>query len=318
MNKLESVVVGALLGEQGEAPIRAGFALAQGLAARVDLVHVLPGADLLAGGMSGEWAGGVVWEQLRRDTKTQLEDMAKSMAAASGLKGSVCVEQGPPHRVLAEAAEQHAAALLVVGAHRASAAGGPLLGSTAERVVRKVECPVLVVRDDCELPPRRVLVPVDLSPACGASIEAGMRLLRRGFVASQALEIEVVFVLSNLQRELGLQFDSEQMTRFARLELERFAETHLHCEPWPVKCRVLFGDAAEQLLAEIAREPVDLVMMGTHGRSGFERWMMGSIASRMLRSAPASVLVVPPAREHELAVHAPAAWSTGADCFYFG
>lgn len=317
MNSRQSIVVGALLGPEGEGPIAVGFELARRLAARADLVHVMPGPEALAGGIGGEWAGVAAFEDLRQQCKTSLEEMVLRLAEQGPVQGSVCVEHGPPHRVLAGAAEQHSAVLLVVGAHRGALGGGPLLGSTAERVARKVECPVLVVRDPQRLPPRRVLVPVDLSPACGASLEHGMRLVRR-WCAHEEVDVEAVFVLSDLQRELGLQFDAEQMARFARQELDRFAAEHLWHDGRRVARRVLLGDPVEQLLAELARQPADLVVMGTHGRSGFERWMMGSVAARMLRSAATNVLVVPPAKESADEARADATWSTGTDCFYFG
>lgn len=55
------------------------------------------------------------------------------------------------------------------------------------------------------------------------------------------------------------------------------------------------GGTAETILARASALPADLVVLGTHGRSGFERWVLGSVAERVLRLAPCPVLTVPKA-----------------------
>ena len=54
------------------------------------------------------------------------------------------------------------------------------------------------------------------------------------------------------------------------------------------------GDPRAVILAELGRHPRDLVVMATHGRSGFERRLLGSLAAELVRDSPASVLVLPP------------------------
>jgi nucleotide-binding universal stress UspA family protein len=55
------------------------------------------------------------------------------------------------------------------------------------------------------------------------------------------------------------------------------------------------GDPADEILAHAAESGADLVVLGTHGRRGFERWMLGSVTERVARRAPCSVLGVPKA-----------------------
>jgi universal stress protein A len=70
-----------------------------------------------------------------------------------------------------------------------------------------------------------------------------------------------------------------------RSEAERLAAR-------PVRSTVLPGDAALEI-AQLARErPLDLVVVGTHGRKGLRRLVLGSVAERIVREAPCSVLVV--------------------------
>ncbi len=58
--------------------------------------------------------------------------------------------------------------------------------------------------------------------------------------------------------------------------------------------RVVEGRVAAELLSRARSWPADLIVMGTHGRGGFERWVLGSVTEKILRQAPCPVLTVPP------------------------
>src|SRR5512135_2136276 len=61
---------------------------------------------------------------------------------------------------------------------------------------------------------------------------------------------------------------------------------------FPVATLLRHGDAAEEILDEAERLGCDLIVMGTHGRTGFARFLMGSVAEAVLRKAPCPVLTV--------------------------
>lgn len=62
----------------------------------------------------------------------------------------------------------------------------------------------------------------------------------------------------------------------------------------PLRFGIYEGRVVPEILARARAWPADLVVMGTHGRSGFERWVLGSVTERVLRNAPCPVLTVPP------------------------
>ena len=66
----------------------------------------------------------------------------------------------------------------------------------------------------------------------------------------------------------------------------------------PQSALVRTGFAREEIVATLAERKADLAVLGTHGRSGFERLMLGSVASGVLRSAGCNLLIVPPMAEH--------------------
>jgi nucleotide-binding universal stress UspA family protein len=77
-----------------------------------------------------------------------------------------------------------------------------------------------------------------------------------------------------------------------RAELLRFAQTA--AGQVPADAVVRQGDAARVILDEAASTAADLLVLGTHGRHGFERWVLGSVTEKVLRRAPCPVLTVPP------------------------
>jgi nucleotide-binding universal stress UspA family protein len=74
-------------------------------------------------------------------------------------------------------------------------------------------------------------------------------------------------------------------------ELERFVEPFL-AEGVPLQTRLADGEPWREILAAAEAQPADLVVMGTHGRSGFEHLLLGSVTEKVLRRAPCPVLTV--------------------------
>jgi nucleotide-binding universal stress UspA family protein len=70
--------------------------------------------------------------------------------------------------------------------------------------------------------------------------------------------------------------------------------------------RLLEGDPAEQVVRVAKEIPCDLIVMGTHGRSGLERFFMGSVAEEVMRTAPCPVVTVRVPMPHEAPAAEPA------------
>jgi len=74
--------------------------------------------------------------------------------------------------------------------------------------------------------------------------------------------------------------------------MKRFAEDEAGSDR-PIQCEMCEGTAAAEILARAKAMPSDLIVMGTHGRSGFERLVLGSVTEKVLRKAACPVLSVP-------------------------
>jgi nucleotide-binding universal stress UspA family protein len=287
---LRSVLVGTSLDVNSDTVARAGKVVAEAAGASLRLVHAFTPVI----GWGSEYALETAGDYLRIE-QDRLREALTAQAARVGT-AATSLEVGPAHRVLVDHTKDDVD-LLVVGA---SDVGGlaRLLGSTADRVVRKAACPVLVVRGDFAVPPPRVVAPVDFSPLSTEAFENGLALL--GAIGGWG-DLEVLFVLSVLQRQVAPQFTPEQIDQFAAEELERFVAAHAaFAGTADVRRKVRTGGPREEILEELAESNADLVVLGTHGLSGFDRMVIGSVAAHVVRHAPCNVLVVPPAAMREV------------------
>ncbi|HEX7185636.1 MAG TPA: universal stress protein [Thermoanaerobaculia bacterium] len=294
-----TVLIASSLEKDSNSVVGTGAAVARAAGAKVYLVHVAPPEPFAVGLETGWLAPGAFKEEAERRRRL-LWDQAKRLRIDPDELAGVGVTSGPPHWVIVETARRIGAELIVVGASEFGRSLAKLLGSTADRVVRKASCPVLVVRGELPVPPRRVLMPVDLSELSADSFRCGLDLLGQISNGAQA-EIEAFYALDFLpplefcHPDMPWVTTSQQVERRAAWELERFVIENGEDAPAAMHAKVQPGDARNEILSELERKSADLVILGTHGRNGFDRLLLGSIASSVLRQAPCSVLMIPPA-----------------------
>jgi universal stress protein E len=292
-NPLRIVLVGTSLGDESDEVVRAALTVARAADARVYLVHAAEIGPLPAGLDAG---AGLEQERIERSQEELRRQIERLGLGEPELAGSV-VLTGAAHRILTETAQRLGAGLIVTGATGSGPFAAELLGSTADRVLRKAPCPVLVVRPGLRMPPRRVLAPVDLSPISGGAFRCGLHLLAQ-LAGPQEVQVQAVYALSFLdaaalrQRTGGIPL--EQTESLAAEELRRFVLENRPEAPFNVETRVLPGEARMEILQALEENPADLLILGTHGRGGLDRLVLGSVASTVTRKASCSVLLIPP------------------------
>jgi nucleotide-binding universal stress UspA family protein len=141
--------------------------------------------------------------------------------------------------------------------------------------------------------PKRILLATDLTPASRPAFDEAVRIAdERG----AELILAHAYQLPNLGQPVALAGEAyDAMDR----QLRESAERHMQrlvvdARNRKVRTRtlVVFGDPYEAITKAAADEGVDLVIMGTHGRKGVARFFLGSVASRVISTAPCPVLTV--------------------------
>lgn len=156
----------------------------------------------------------------------------------------------------------------------------------------------------------RILVPVDFGPCSRRALCYALRWHRE----SEG-RLRVLHVFRRPDQGIpaiaiaGLEGVRQEAWEFARAEAWRDLASMLQEAGAGRRVVPLLrsGDPIEEILAEARRQPHDLIIMGTHGRSGISHLLLGSVAERVIRLAPCPVLAVPPERLAPRASAAPAA-----------
>lgn len=207
----------------------------------------------------------------------------------------VFIERGAPYAEIVRRAETWGADLVVVGTHGRSGIARVLLGSIAERVVRHAHVSVLVAR-----PIKKagvVVAATDLSEASLPVVEAAARAAERRN-ARLVVVTAVDFATAAATSIAGAPFGATPvvpppeiqdqvraaMRETITKELERVRATG--------EARVIDGSPAAAITEHAESLGAELVVVGTHGRTGLSRLALGSVAERVVRAASASVLVV--------------------------
>ncbi len=170
-----------------------------------------------------------------------------------------------------------------------------LLGSTADRVLRKATCPVWVVQNREPLAPGRMLAPVDLSETAAECLAAGLGVLHQVFGPGLP-PLEGLLVLT------AGDFEAAPGKTTAELEGSTRSPTSAHFLAGTWRRRGRRGGAHRRRARRdrgLRQRRGGLLVLGTHGRSGFERFLLGSVASDVAAKSRQDVLIVPPAAAHE-------------------
>ena len=154
---------------------------------------------------------------------------------------------------------------------------------------------------------RRILWPMDFSEHSRHALQHAVAVARWYDSTITALHVHSGYrVVENVPEFAMVDYDVLTPAEEQRLssEVERFVEKDGAIDV-PLTIVVATGNTTREILKQAAGMPADLVVMGTHGRSGFERLVLGSVTEKVLRKAPCPVMSVPPPGTGEAAISAP-------------
>jgi len=184
----------------------------------------------------------------------------------------VTITDGIAPQVIADEAHAAHARLLVLGRGRHGLVDRLMEGETVLRVLQIADVPVLAAEPGAAELPKRVLIATDFSPY---SIYAAR-------VALSLVDPEATIFLAHATR------GKESLE--GELELVKHA---IGADEMNVHVAILRGEPGRELVNFASRNNVDLVVSGTHGYGFFNRLVLGSVATALVRGAPCSVLAVP-------------------------
>lgn len=191
--------------------------------------------------------------------------------------------------------------LIVLATHARGGFGRAWLGSVADSLIRRVNVPTLLVhpREERSIPSetfRHILVPLDGSALAEESVALAARLAVLG-------DARITLYRVLVPQHAVARPSSVMQYNLQQLEAqEAEAGRYLESVAAPLRGKIASLDTvvelsespARSILDWAAQHDVDLVAMSTHGRSGFRRFMLGSVADKIVRGAQFPVLLTRP------------------------
>lgn len=265
-------------------------------------VHVVHAVDL----PDPEWVGmrADVVAEMEADIQTRALDALAVRLREVDPKDELrredhlLVQRGRPAQVLVSHARKVGADLLMLGPHRER--GVLDFGSTTRGVMASAKCD-LWIQPRAPRPIRKVLVPVDLSEESLRALAQARRYaeeLEAGVTALHCFQVPVLaYAPTPAAPSAGPTYVADEVRESAREEFHRALED-FDWGPVEHELRFVEGEPAASIL-ELQGEH-DLIAIGTHGRTGLARALLGNVAYQVLRSAEVPVLAIRHPERHWL------------------
>ncbi|MFO8100266.1 MAG: universal stress protein [Salinibacter sp.] len=237
-------------------------------------------------------------DAIREELKTEAHAAPASALEAVPIREATERDVSAGPAILTYAAQEDID-LIALGTHGRRGANRILLGSVAEEVVRRATVPVLTVRGGEQAVSLdagavdRLLVPVDFSDPSRQALRHAREVAHLFDAQIDLLyvieeDLHPAFYVGGVSSIYDVEPDIEEK---ARVHLQTFAEK----TPGPsvdLQVHVVPGQAASAILSFADEHDTDLVLTATHGRTGLERFLLGSVAEKLVRHLQSPVLTV--------------------------
>jgi nucleotide-binding universal stress UspA family protein len=267
----------------------------------VTVLNVIPPTPWVYPAQGGLPSSAVSVELLRAQREETQRELERAVAPfrARGVAIETRLGDGEPSAEIQTAAEALQADLIVMGTHGYGGFKRLLLGSVAEKMLRRAPCPVLTVGADTSLAAsgllfRRILCAVDLTDASDHTLDLALSLAEENLA-----RLTLLHVVETLPGEsaAGLYLSVPQLGPL-RQDLGAQAHERLHrlsnaarslCE---MQERVEFGTAWHAIVKQAQAVEADLIVVGAHTRGPLASLFLGATANHVVREASCPVLVV--------------------------
>jgi universal stress protein E len=235
----------------------------------------------------------------KREAEQVLVEQIYSMPELRGIQARRMVVTGDPFDGILRAAAEIQADLIVMGSHRKQLLLDIFIGTTIERVIRKGSFPVLMVNNEAQRRYEKVVVPLDMSEASVDSLRVAQST---GLIGDKRAMLLHAFWPVAEGKMYSVASDQASMNEYLASERRRVMDelaafliaNDLGGGGWST--RVETGGPMEVISRAVTEMRPDLLVMGTHGRSGLLKVLIGSVTEEALRSLNVDILAVPPAK----------------------
>lgn len=229
-------------------------------------------------------------EQMLRETVWQKYQELKGLVDESvSDRMEFTVEKGVIFERIIHTAIQRDINVIIAGSGSDTEEGRFPLSTIIEKLMRKNQVPLWVVRNPDQLPVRNILCPVDFSDASERALNNAITLASRMGAKLSVLNVFTPLNIHSARLSVDDENENEMLKKKQNHEFEKFLSGF---NPGSVPYEKLFleGVPEDQIGAAIEKDNIDLLVMGTTGRTGLSRILMGSVTEKVTREVPCSFI----------------------------
>ena len=293
---LKSLLVPRDFSETANRALDYAVAMAAQFGARVNLLHVVESrrnfiASTEPGSIHSQWD-----RQIVQESKDHLNQLAQDKIDEL-IPVNVEVQAGRAYRKICEAAQRLDSDLVVISTHGFTGLKHLFLGSTAERVVRHAPCSVLVVREHTtnptklELKPNRILVPTDFSKPASKALHYALDLAREFQAEIQLLYVVPMYYPASDEMLRDIAILEADLQKAGEKDLAKLVKS-IRAKGTKLQTLTRRGRPATEITEAAKELNCDLIVISTHGLTGWDRVFLGSTTEEVVRHAGCPVLVV--------------------------
>ncbi len=226
---------------------------------------------------------------------------------SAGVTARISVGAGSPAEVIVSEAHAREVDIIAMATRRESALARGVLGSVTDRVLHSTSTPLLTLYpgevhdfDDTSGGPSRVVVPLDGSSLSETAVQPAVEIAKAAgaeIVFTEVLRLPFFGVgvagmeygAGDYAGDFGIDAQKQEISEY----LDGFVQD-ARTNGLNASSSIRTGSPSQQIVDEASVSENCIVVMGSHGAGGLKRWVVGSVADKVIRSARRPVLVIPP------------------------
>jgi len=233
-------------------------------------------------------------EKAEKETRQHLESV-KNRAAKEGVDCEIIARQGEdPYKYIVDEAAKHQVSMIIMGRRGRKGLKRLMMGSVTAKVIGHSPCNVLVVPRAARLEFRKILVATDGSKYSNAAASEAVAIAKRcgaTLIAASVVPYESISPLGIVHSEMQWELVTEESRKAAENNIKNVKEI-AEKEDVKIEELILEGRPYEAIINAAKEKRVDLIVVGSHGRTGLDRLLMGSVTEKVIGHTPCPVLVV--------------------------
>ena len=235
--------------------------------------------------------------EIRAQYEAYFLKMRQSLQEKGYLVNTAIVEGDAAEEIINNAVASEAD-LIAMTTHGRSGIARWTLGSVADRIIHNTSLPVLLVRSQTDIRHeaiKTILVPLDGSELSEKALPYASALAKDHHAKLRLIQAvspsDIEYAITRLPTQSETDRALQRRFTLSDTYLSHVA-SELTSAGIKVETNVLLGDPARSIVDEAEKQAADLIVISTHGRTGFSRWVHGSVANHVIRTVSVPLLVI--------------------------